>query len=173
MSFPVLSRVIYGTSAPAPWQCAALRARPAELAGFRRHQVARADYPGIVAAPGARVRGTLVTGLTACDVARLDAFEGAEYARVRVRVAGAHAHAYVYRDPANLESADWDYARFVREKLHRWVSSERALAGAGGARAWQDGFPGDAHEDEGRGEAAGEAAVGGEAAAGEKAAAAG
>jgi hypothetical protein len=100
------------------------------------------------------VRGTLVQGLTDGDIWRLDIFEGSEYARRKVHVrvlehkpdAGGHdpddasgkeddnvegpdieAETYVWIAGAHrLESEEWDFAEFVREKMKRWVGKEAA-----------------------------------------------
>jgi len=72
---------------------------PAILFDFTRHRVKYAQYPGIVPYTKSEklfkrelnredksVRGMLVTGLTKKDMARLDNFEGDEYARKEVSV---------------------------------------------------------------------------------------
>ncbi|KAI4151646.1 MAG: hypothetical protein LQ340_003378, partial [Diploschistes diacapsis] len=203
MSRQVLHRVLYGTTAPDPWQQARLTIRPAVLHGYARHKVRHADYPALVAAAattattttaatatttttatqrndgaegpaapadcGARgrrgegvsegasgsVRGTLVSGLAAHDLFRLDVFEGDEYERRRVTAfplpasassssstggaeaegekkkkknddddndGGVDAETYVWTAGAQrLESGEWDFEAFAREKLGRWV----------------------------------------------------
>jgi len=72
---------------------------PAVLQEYTRHQVAWADYPGILPYRKSQalfgreleveercVRGTLVVGLSASDLDLLDVFEGNEYKRERVGV---------------------------------------------------------------------------------------
>jgi len=72
---------------------------PAVLLEFTRHQVKDADYPGILPVnrgstlfnrpltqEECSVRGTVVRGLTARDIKRLDTFEGSEYTRECVHV---------------------------------------------------------------------------------------
>lgn len=87
------------------------------------------------------VLGTLVSNLSSEDVRRLDLFEGNEYEKwvVRVRrvgVAGSdgeeegeegeegevQALTYVYTaGMERLESAEWDFETFKRDKLSWWV----------------------------------------------------
>ncbi|KAI5854305.1 AIG2-like family-domain-containing protein [Tricharina praecox] len=143
MSFKVLSRVLYGTPTPEAWQSQGLHIRPAILHDYCRHQVRFADYPGIVAEPGKCVRGTYVTGITDMELWRLDAFEGGEYRRevVRVRLLRGEGEegmeemgerecaTYVYKDENRLVKEEWDFAEFVREKLHRWVGDEKEYSG--------------------------------------------
>lgn len=106
----------------------------------------------------ATVRGTLVEGLTDGDLWRLDIFEGSEYERrnVRVRVLQGKEHSdldvqgmgdvsqeaeqhvegdevdaetYIWIAGAQrLESEEWDFAEFVRDKMKRWVGRERSRA---------------------------------------------
>lgn len=89
----VLTRVIYGTTRPEPYQTQGLRIRPAVLNDYVRRKVRYADYPGIIPEKGSTVRGTLVEGLTEWDIKRLDAFEGSEYTlgHVKVHVVGREA----------------------------------------------------------------------------------
>ncbi|KAF2232420.1 hypothetical protein EV356DRAFT_505389 [Viridothelium virens] len=88
MSPAILQRVIQNPSIALP--SSHTTASPALLPGFRRHRVRHADYPAILPSKdrGACVRGTLVRGLSAADMVRLDYFEGTEYERrvVSVRV---------------------------------------------------------------------------------------
>ncbi|KII87642.1 hypothetical protein PLICRDRAFT_42147 [Plicaturopsis crispa FD-325 SS-3] len=87
---------------------------PAVLLEYTRHQIQHADYPGIVPYTKSRalfnreldaeersVRGTLVTGLTASDIALLDVFEGNEYTRDKVDV-------HPLSSPESLSSAEDD-----------------------------------------------------------------
>jgi hypothetical protein len=100
------------------------------------------------------VRGTLVEGLTDGDIWRLDIFEGSEYARRKVHVrvleqkskkgddglgditqkedenvesAEVEAETYIWVAGAKrLESEEWDFAEFVREKMKRWAGIDAA-----------------------------------------------
>lgn len=140
MAFPVLSRVIYGTTSPEAWQATSLRIRPAVLHSYCRHQVRSVDYPGIVPETGKTVRGTYVEGLTEGDIWRLDVFEGNEYERRRVGVSilddsgeeneKVDTETYVYvagRD--NLNDDEWDFQEFMRSKLSRWVGESKEYNG--------------------------------------------
>ncbi len=75
-----------------------VRALPARLRGFAVRAVRDADYPALVPARGGVVRGLLLTGLDAGDLARLDRYEGGEYRRIPVRaeVTGRFRPAWVY-----------------------------------------------------------------------------
>lgn len=102
---------------------------PASLAGHARHPVHGQDYPGLRPAPGGIVPGRLYRDVDAQAWARLDAFEGAEYERVRVDVqlaCGAAAPAWVYRFraefAARLLPGDWDAAAFEREGHARFTA---------------------------------------------------
>ncbi|KAK3200847.1 hypothetical protein GRF29_213g119578 [Pseudopithomyces chartarum] len=142
------------TTPPTPAHASLLHIRPAILHAFQRRQVRDADYPAIVPSPSASVRGTLVTGLTDGDVWRLDIFEGDMYERVGVgvrvleqrkgegegeegmgdletreedNVEGEEVQAQTYVWKAGeqlLESKEWDFEVFVREKMGRWVGGE-------------------------------------------------
>ncbi|KAF8536412.1 AIG2-like family-domain-containing protein [Trichophaea hybrida] len=137
MSPQVLSRVIYGTINPEPWQYKDLRIRPATLHDYCRHQVRHADYPGITKERGKSVKGTYVTGLNMGDMTRLDAFEGSEYDRVVVKVKvlnddgtegeEVEGSVYVYGDESHLVKAEWNFEEFVKEKMHRWVGDSRNI----------------------------------------------
>ncbi|RPA86171.1 hypothetical protein BJ508DRAFT_411364 [Ascobolus immersus RN42] len=151
----VLTRVIYGTTRPEPYQTKDLRIRPAVLSDFVRRKVRYADYPGIVPEKGSTVRGTLVEGLTEWDMKRLDAFEGSEYklGNVRVHVVGREAPVitsegvinqdrdwkdpegeadvealtYIYSAGAHrLEPEPWDFNHFIKERLYLWAGDDSA-----------------------------------------------
>lgn len=92
------------------------------------------------------VRGSVVTGLTEGDLWRLDIFEGSQYVRRKVKVrvlpntdleelASAstlqhledleevEAETYVWSDNVeDLESEEWDFEEFKREKMWAWIS---------------------------------------------------
>jgi hypothetical protein len=132
--------VIYGTTEPEPWQCKDLRTQQAILLDFCRHQVQFADYPGIIAEAGKRVKGTYVAGLTKMDIWRLDTFEGSEYSREVVKVKlldgdgiegdEAECSVYVYQDESGLVKEEWDFEHFVRERMHRWVGESKEYDGS-------------------------------------------
>lgn len=140
MAFPVLSRVIYGTTSPEAWQVALLRIRPAVLHSYCRHQVRSVDYPGIVPENGKTVRGTYVEGLTEGDIFRLDAFEGNEYERRKVKAKilndsgeeneEVDTETYIYvAGREKLNDEEWDFQEFVRTKLSRWVGDAKEYDG--------------------------------------------
>ncbi|MCJ1285444.1 hypothetical protein MMC26_004784 [Xylographa opegraphella] len=164
MAPQVLHRVIYGTTAPTAQQKSSLKIESAILEGYSRHKVRGCDYPAIIpsstsstSAQGIHsVRGTLVTGLSAQNVFRLDVFEGDEYNRQKVDVqvisdgAGdgsggsgeiaVEAETYVWIDGAErLEEGEWDFETFVREKLGRWVGHKEYLEVDEAVRGLEDG----------------------------------
>ncbi|KAJ7104126.1 hypothetical protein B0H15DRAFT_767084 [Mycena belliarum] len=138
---------------------------PAVLLQYTRHKVKYADYPGIVAYTEGRalfqheldreacsVRGTMVTGLTALDMKRLDIFEGTEYDREKVQVyplerlvgladymmltvapeplpsdaalpAPVEVETYVYGDIAGLMPEIWDFDDFVKKNAWKWYGT--------------------------------------------------
>lgn len=150
MAPPVLHRVIWGSQTPpTPAHASLLSIRPAILHAHQRRHVKSADYPAVIPSSAtSSVRGTLVTGLTDGDIWRLDIFEGDEYERrdVSVRVlegkgrAGAEqedvegeevsAQTYIWiAGEQRLESGEWDFEHFVKEKMSRWVGREAADEG--------------------------------------------
>ncbi|KAF2663340.1 hypothetical protein BT63DRAFT_125127 [Microthyrium microscopicum] len=147
MARSVLHRVIFGPSASDPNSTTLhnLSFAPAILPNYQRHKVIGADYPAILEAQQSTVRGTLVRGLTQGDIWRLDLFEGDEYERRKVSVrelkpshktdlpsldgdevlGEVEAETYVWIMGENtLESREWDFDEFVREKMWRWVDGE-------------------------------------------------
>ena len=121
--------------------------KSAILHNYRRHRVAGADYPAIIPAPNASVRGTYVTGLSRSDVAKLDIFEGSEYKRVDVKInvldvvgdldgkgnvegAGFDVQTYVWISRKSyLEDKEWDFAEFRKDKMKRWIGSQEEYEG--------------------------------------------
>ena len=89
---------------------------PARLEGYRRHALTDVSYPAIVAESGAEVEGVLYLDVDAADLARLDAFEGAEYRRAAVPVSTASgtttAQTYVWLDATRLAHRPWLPERF-------------------------------------------------------------
>lgn len=151
MAPQVLHRVCHGSTKPDNPIYAAhkLKTYPAVLHGYRRHRVKHADYPAIIPKENATVRGTYVTGLTDGDIWRLDIFEGREYSRQKVKarvltqvgddagegnVEGNEVEADTYLWIAGedrLESSEWDFGEFQREKMRFWVGAEGAGEYAG------------------------------------------
>jgi gamma-glutamylcyclotransferase (GGCT)/AIG2-like uncharacterized protein YtfP len=88
------------------------RSAPATLHHHQRHALTGLSYPGVVAAPDVQVAGRLYFDVSADDMARLDAFEGAEYRRaaLQVMLAGgepASAWTYIWLDPQRLSGQPW------------------------------------------------------------------
>jgi gamma-glutamylcyclotransferase (GGCT)/AIG2-like uncharacterized protein YtfP len=81
-------------------------------------------YPAMVAGAGT-VHGALYTagpGFGASDLARLDAYEGADYRREVLMVAGGEAQAYVWHadlPEGAIPLPHGDFARFLREGGHK------------------------------------------------------
>ncbi|KAI9818360.1 MAG: hypothetical protein M1826_001382 [Phylliscum demangeonii] len=149
MAPEVLYRVCYGGSRPTSTEARSappIRTTAAILPDYCRHRVRHCDYPAIVPAPGSSVRGTLVRGLTASDLARLDRFEGDQYERKRVRVRplllqpdeqredaprrrseggdAIETETYVWSDSDSyLDAREWDFEAFRREKMWRWAGA--------------------------------------------------
>ena len=111
---------------------------PALLHGYSRRRVRNADYPGILPTPTSSVFGTLVTGLTRANMAKLDYFEGDQYERRKVKVKvldqvgdvkgegnvegeEVEAEVYVFLEVGELEEGEWDLEEFRREKLGKWT----------------------------------------------------
>ena len=123
--------------------------KPAILHHYQRHRVRGADYPAVIPAANASVRGTYVTGLSRFDIAKLDIFEGAEYRRsnVKIRVLDVvgdldgkgnvegeeevEVQTYVWiAGQRRLEEREWDFAEFRREKMRRWVGGREEYEGS-------------------------------------------
>ncbi len=144
MAAEVFFTVCYDMSRPRASLASEHSFLPAVLSGYSRRRVAHQDYPGVIEQAGHSVRGTLARGLTAANLHRLDYFEGFEYERRRLKVtvlsedgAGTdaaeeevEAFVYVFKDPARLESREWDYDEFRREKLKHWSRADYAFDGA-------------------------------------------
>ncbi len=121
---PVVQRRILGRS---------LKAGEAVLEGYARGVVRGQTYPSLRAAPGSETAGAVVAGVTAGDLALLDAYEGERYERVAVRVRTVSglcpAWVWLLREPwQDLVTADpWDLEEFVREELHGYLESYEGL----------------------------------------------
>lgn len=107
----------------------------AELQGYARHPVRGQDYPGLAAAGAdAVVAGRLYLDVDEAPLARLDAFEGAEYERVTVTVRLADgrreaAFCYLFRAAfaGRLFPGDWNPVAFEAEGKARFVAAYRGL----------------------------------------------
>ncbi len=121
------------------------RAAPGRVRGYRRFAVLGESYPAVVPWPEAEVIGRVYFDLGAADIARLDAFEGAEYRRDTVEVelleprvdptaptqlaahaprgaASARADLYVFLAQNRLASEAWDARRFGAEQIERFIA---------------------------------------------------
>ena len=102
------------------------RSAPATLHHHQRHALTGRSYPGVVAAPDVRVAGRLYFDVNAADLARLDAFEGAEYRRDALQVMLASgepvdAWTYIWLDPQRLSGQPWHSEAFrLREFLQTY-----------------------------------------------------
>lgn len=107
---------------------------PAVLKHMRRVYIAGRVYPMVIPRRGDSVEGLLLSGLSAEDYARLDAFEGGDYARERQAVWPAGAaepvNAWFYRTRGIGPRAT---ARLW--ELEPWRTREKALF-LREARAW-------------------------------------
>lgn len=110
----------------------ALTTEPATLTGFRRAALRGASYPGLVPDARSAVTGVLVRGISPALLARLDRWEGAEYARAPVHVTLASGESvpalvYVLAPHARHRALayDWDASAFVRRDLARWLKTAR------------------------------------------------
>ncbi|POS75487.1 hypothetical protein DHEL01_v206115 [Diaporthe helianthi] len=112
--------------------------QPAVLHGHCRRRVRGADYPGMVEDADHSVRGAVISGITAANLARLDFFEGSSYDRRVVRaklltkvgdekgegnVEGEQVitESYIFLNKGELEDKEWDFAEFRRDKLKKWT----------------------------------------------------
>jgi hypothetical protein len=95
----------------------------AVIHGFARRRARDESFPVLVPHPGGRAEGVLVTDLTAADIARIQFFEGSDYAlaALRVECRGERLAAQVFLPTARLaaEETAWDF--------DSWVAAERAL----------------------------------------------
>lgn len=102
-------------------------AAPARLDGFSRHPVAGEDYPGIRRNAGHSVGGLLYLDVPASPLARLDDFEGAQYAREQVHVlledGRQHtAWTYVFKPEYAhlLQPGEWHFEAFLNTTVQRF-----------------------------------------------------
>lgn len=102
---------------------------PTVLYNHVRLRIKGLDYPGMIPRAGTHVSGMLVQNLTPQEIQRLDQFEGEEYTRTDVVVQAIdgdkayHCQTYVWKSDLldALETEEWDFATFEREKLHHWT----------------------------------------------------
>lgn len=92
--------------------------RPAWLDGFRRVTVARETFPMVLPAPGHRLEGVVVEGLSAADIDRILFFESIEYAPRTIDVALADdsrlpARCFLTNDGVEHSGEAWDYGQWL------------------------------------------------------------
>jgi gamma-glutamylcyclotransferase (GGCT)/AIG2-like uncharacterized protein YtfP len=92
----------------------------ATLKGFKRSTVRGEEYPGIVAHPGAEVKGVLYLRLPPQAIKRLDIFEGEQYSRSDVQIVTEQcfpgkAMAYIIKPEYRglLTDEPWSYEHFL------------------------------------------------------------
>lgn len=126
----VLHRVIHGTPNPDPWQREYLTVRPGLLYGYQRRRVRWADYPAVIPHedPNSSVRGTIVSGLTKLDLARLDIFEGLQYDRQTVKVQVLEG---LGLDELALEAKDKEGHDKETNKIKDYTIANEASVGVG------------------------------------------
>ena len=118
---------------------------PATLTNYACYGLVGWVYPGIVPLKGARVDGVLYQGLSRAQLARLDAYEGEQYRRLRVWVAvedGQRVQTWTYvlqpRYYHRLTGASWSLERFQREQLPIYLHhSHNKLDGLHGRKPTQ------------------------------------
>ena len=112
------------------------RASPAVLGDHARYAIRNETYPGMIARPGATVRGLVYFEISAADLAALDIFEGCEYRRITVEVAGADGRAvtadtYLYLPLEKLAAAPWNPEGFALERFLATYCPAGSTASAG------------------------------------------
>ena len=98
------------------------RRAEASIHGFRRVRVLGAEHPAlIIAANAPTIAGRVYFDVSAEDVARLDHFETAQYARVGIAAAVADqavvAHAYLALALDLMSNEPWSVAEFEQHGL--------------------------------------------------------
>ncbi|KAK3293586.1 uncharacterized protein B0H64DRAFT_444839 [Chaetomium fimeti] len=126
----VFYKVCYGKQNPGEATRNLHTFKPASIDGYQRYSVKGADYPGITPTTNRTTSGTLVTGLTAANLKKLDNFEGSGFERKSVTVnllkrlrggqvtddGKASGQVYVFKDPQGLK-VDWNAEASHRDSL--------------------------------------------------------
>lgn len=94
----------------------------AVLYGFKRHAVAGADYPAIVAHPSANVNGKIVFDVDKTAMQAIAFYEGDQYKTLRVKLLYENAElevlVFVWNlEHDDLEEHDWNEHGFEQESL--------------------------------------------------------
>ncbi len=100
-----------------------LQGQRAELLGFRRGKVVRADFPGIVPDTAAAVSGWVLGPLSGADLKLLDLYEGELYQRILVTVQIApqqQVQCWVYAmnrwAQHRVSTEDWNIEDYTRDR---------------------------------------------------------
>ena len=109
----------------------------AVLDGYARYALFGRNYPGLVAEPGAKTHGTLLTGIDAESLLRIDEFEDDFYERRSLPVVANTTQlveAYVYvipeRHRAVVSNEPWSPQDFERLHLADYLSSDGSTDGS-------------------------------------------
>lgn len=105
---------------------------PAIAQGFRRVFVAGRHYPMLLAHASGWVEGSLVTGLDAETVHRLQVYEGWEYSLQPIKVrtqAGPSVMAHVFLCPPGIkpDKRAWRFAEWERRHKRKFLPRARQL----------------------------------------------
>lgn len=108
---------------------------PATLPGHARRTVTGASYPIAVRDPKSTVAGAVVRGLSARDVARLAAYEGARYriAPLKVRLAGGLTIVAVFapvEERFQATGGSWELATWQRQNKRTFLARLRPALSA-------------------------------------------
>jgi len=126
MAPPLLAWVLTGSSENTTSVLS--RRKRAHISGFRRHPVRGSDYPALVRTKGSIVDGFLVFPKDQAEWNKLDNFEGEAYDRILVCAVGEdgvefEAYVYLWAGPEDaLDTGEWDFAYFERERLEDWLA---------------------------------------------------
>lgn len=101
--------------------------------GYRCVYLSGRFYPGLVKANESVTDGLLLTGLTAAEITRLDAYEGVEYRRTTLAVKTARgdhiAHCYLPVTPPKRSAPGWTLNEWTT--LHKSAALAAVIADAG------------------------------------------
>jgi len=105
-----------------------LRGIRAVLPGYAACQIRRAEYPGLLRAPGKKASGRLYTNVTPMELKVLDRFEGRLYRRqhrIVIKDNGRRIQAWVYMvtpgRQKQVTTRPWHLDRFMRTEYHRFM----------------------------------------------------
>jgi len=100
----------------------------AKLAGYARYRLQGEAYPGIIAAPGESLQGTVYRDLDAATHKKIDHYEDTCYEKRQVTVRlddGRELTALAYVIPEDksrlLSSQHWDRQQFIEQHLENFL----------------------------------------------------